>query len=308
MNAIVIASNQFPPFPNEYLPGYLARLFHLLASNNLQQFFSFNSSGTIGKTNVLVPKVALNFAYLGETLNGGGAFLASHQNARFWRGFMNEDYFKYSLSTMKASRKSTKRLFDGEEGLASLKPLKWCEECRVKDDAVFGAGIWHSVHQVPTIQRCPIHQCHLKQINLQGYESLLDYPVVNQSVIEKSKYVDKGTTLKQLDTWSSNIMSRPSEDTRDWLEGVKTDMSHALRIKSRKASYRQPQLNRDWREYLKGNDWLNQSGVKPMHTLTTSNRFTPASLLSGKATNTHPVVFMLLMNFAKDYSNFRVQF
>ena len=308
MNAIALASNQFPPFPSEYLPGYIARLFNLLASNNTKQFFSFNSSGTIGKTDVLVPKVALNFAYLDGALNGGGAFLASHQNARFWRGFINEDHFKRSLGTIKASRKSTKRLFDGEEGMASLKPLKWCEECHVEDEDALGVGIWRSIHQVPTVQRCPIHQCYLKQINLKSPETLLDYPVINGSVIERSIDVYKGHTLEQLDSWSGTIMSRPSEDTRDWLEGVKSDMSQALHLDLSKASSRNPRLNRDWRDYLAGNDWLNLPDIKTEQVLRTFNRFTPASLLSGKTSNTHPVIFMLLMNFAKEYSNFRVQF
>ena len=307
MNAIALASNQFPPFPSEYLPGYIARLFHLLASNNMKQFFSFNLSGTIGKTDVLVPKVALNFAYVGESLNGGGAFLASHQNARFWRGFIKEDYFKKSLSTIKANNKCTKRLFDGEEVLASLKPLKWCEECHVQDEDAFGVGIWHSIHQVPTAQRCPIHQCYLKQINLQSPETLLDYPVINESVIKRSSDVYRGEILQQLDIWSGTIMSRPSEETRDWLNDVRADMKYALHLGVGKSTKKQ-QLYKNWRAFLKSNDWLNQADLQAMQMLTTSNHFTPASLLSGTATTTHPIIFMLLMSFAKEYSSFRVQF
>jgi len=273
----------------------------------MKKFFSFNSSRTIGKTDVLVPKIALNFAYLDGALNGGGAFLASHQNARFWRGFINEDYFKKSLSTIKASNKSTKRLFYGEEVLASLKPLKWCEECCKQDEDTLGIGIWHSIHQVQTAQRCPMHQCYLKQINLQRSETLLDYPVINESVIKRSSDVYRGKILQQLDIWSGTIMSRPSEETRDWLNDVRADMKYALHLGGGKST-KKHQLYKDWRAFLKSNAWLNQADLQAMQMLTTSNHFTPASLLSGSATATHPILFMLLMSFAKEYSSFRVQF
>lgn len=298
---IKLSAQQFPIFPGEYLPAYIARLFNVLQVQKSDRFFAFNSSISIGKTNTLVPKVALNFAYEHDELTGGGALIASHLNARFWRGFLTEEYFKSALQVMKSSPKSTKRIFQGEETLAPLKTLKWCPDCQKEDLEVYGVGIWYAAHQLPTSKQCAKHQTQLYQFIHSEEAPLIKHPVILQDVMAASTPVLASELEIDLCNWSNTLLSTPSNENRQWIEDIKHDLNDVLKINKRRNT-----LNHEWFKYLNLIRW-GQNDTNSIFRSTVNQRaITPNKLLRGN-TNVHPLYVLILMSFAQEHTNFRVE-
>lgn len=294
-------ANQIPILPGEYLPAYLARLRKMTCGIEPRRLMSFSGSTQMGKLHQLFPRVASCFAYRPSERERSGALLQEHLGSRYWRGFLDEKAYKEHVQQVNLKVKSKRSIFEGEELLDSLKPMKFCEHCRDDDIERYGTPMWHAAHQVTSLYVCEKHRVPLHQFSMEADKTLLDYPVITNSVAANSASVQADPLRTWLDVASKQLLKIRTVHNRERIKDIKSDMARAFRAKETPYTIRiNIEYRNAWRSYAA--DSLNALCpneqcfkfflARPSLGLTQQ--------LKQNAPVRHPLIFLLAMKFAED--------
>lgn len=300
-------SAQIPILPGEFLPAYIARLLKITIGVDPKRLMSFNGSSQLGRLHQLFPRVASNFAYRESTREYSGLLLKDHIGARYWRGFVAECVFHEHIEHIRTRVKSKRSVFEGEEVLNALKPMKFCNDCRVADTELLGIPFWHSTHQLTSIYFCKKHKKPLNSFHIKGNLTLLDYPIITDEVVHKSEPVSRDRLREWLDIESHKLLDVPSSLNRERVSDIKSSMASALGAKETATSMRINISHRnDWRDYL--SDALTNLCPNESCYGFFSNKanFGLVQQLKQSCPVRHPLVFLLAMKFAEEASGFKV--
>ncbi|MDO7084765.1 hypothetical protein WNY51_00225 [Pseudocolwellia sp. AS88] len=297
---------QIPILPGEYLPAYLSRLRKMTSGVDPRRLMSFSGSAQLGKLHQLFPRVASCFAYRESAREYSGVLLKEHLGSRFWRGFVGEQAYREHIKCVKSRVKSKRSVFEGEEILDGLKPMKFCADCRVADIEKYGVPIWHATHQITSIYLCAVHSKPLLSFQLKLGETLLDYPVINDEVLSLGIEIKSDELRNWLNNQSRQLLSISSEDNRNRLKDVKSSMASAMgaRVTTRNMhldiTYRL-----EWRKYL--SDALTRLCPSAQNYALFSDKASLGLPQQLKLTVPvrHPLVFLLAMKFAEDATEFK---
>jgi len=300
-------SSQIPILPGEFLPAYIARLVKMTAGVDSKKLMSFSGSAQLGKLHQLFPRVASNFAYRKSVRDHSGALLKEHMGARYWRGFVAEQDYRAHVEQVRTRIKSKRSIFEGEEVLDALKPMKFCPDCRHDDIETLGAPIWRANHQITSVYFCEKHGKPLRNFHLKLGKTLLDYPVITDEVMYNSEAISPNGLREWLDRESRELLDIPSIHNRERVSDLKSSMASALGAREAARgmgidiSYRN-----EWRKYLsealtnlcpKENCYGFFSGKA---------NFGLIQQLKQNAPVRHPLVFLLAMKFTEELSGFKV--
>ncbi|GAC20290.1 hypothetical protein GARC_3332 [Paraglaciecola arctica BSs20135] len=297
---------QIPILPGEYLPAYLARLRKLTNGVDPKRLMSFSGSVQLGKLHQLFPRVASCFAYRESAREYSGALLKEHLGARFWRGFTDEQAYREHIKCVKIRVKSKRSVFEGEEILDGLKPMKFCADCRVADIEKYGAPIWHATHQITSMYSCAVHGKPLLSFHLKAGETLLDYPLINDEVLSLGSVIKSDELRNWLNNQSSQLLKISSEDNRNRLRDVKSSMASAMGARETTRSMHVDITYRlEWRKYLSSALTRLCPSAQSYAFFSGKASLGLAQQLKQAAPVRHPLVFLLAMKFAEDATEFK---
>lgn len=300
-------ANQIPILPGEYLPAYLARLRKMTWGIEPRRLMSFSGSTQMGKLHQLFPRVASCFAYRPSERERSGALLQEHLGARYWRGFVNEQAYKEHVQQVNAKVKSKRSIFEGEELLDSLKPMKFCECCRHADIESYGVSMWRAAHQLTSVYVCEEHSVPLRQFFIENDKTLLDYPVITKSVVANATWIQADPLRTWLDGASKQLLKIRTIHNRERVKDIKSDMARALRAIETPTSLRiDIEYRNAWRSYsadslatLCPKDQCYKPFLsKPSLGLTQQ--------LKQNAPVRHPLIFLLAMKFVEDMAGVKL--
>ncbi|MFT4940977.1 MAG: hypothetical protein ACI88A_004038 [Paraglaciecola sp.] len=297
---------QIPILPGEYLPAYLARLRKMVNGVEPKRLMSFSGSAQLGKLHQLFPRVASCFAYRESAREYSGALLKEHLGSRFWRGFVDEQAYREHIKCVKIRVKSKRSVFEGEEVLDALKPMKFCADCRVADIEKYGAPIWHATHQITSMYSCAVHNKPLLKLHLEAAKTLLDYPVITNEVMSNASVIKTDELRNWLNIQSSQLLKISSEDNRNRLKDVKSSMASAMGARETTRSMHIDITYRlEWRKYL--SDALTRLCPSAQNYAFFSGKASLglAQQLKQTAPVRHPLVFLLAMKFAEGATEFK---
>ena len=302
------ALNQYPIFVGEYLPTYIHRLQRLMYHHDLNKLMSFNDTYDTGLTSLLLPRVSICFAYRQGSTELGGRILADHNSARFWRSFVTEEHYKRQVYKAQNSPKSTSRVLAGDHMLGFLISHKQCRQCMLEDEARFGVAIKRSIHQVPTIFTCPIHQTPL-DASIPFWRVSSQDPINTDDILSKFELIlSKVSLLNDLQRVTLLLLSNPTSESRAWLQSVKSEMLSALKGKDSNGRCLIPKkIQKDWEVFFAACLFKITGDVKFIQEIPHNEVFKCSRLLSPRTTNVHPVVIIMLMVFTEQYGNFSVK-
>lgn len=300
-------ATQIPILPGEYLPAYLARLNKMTVGVDPKKLMSFSGSSQLGKLHQLFPRVASNFAYREGARDRSGALLKEHLGARYWRGFVEESTYREHVAHVKTRVKSKRSVFEGEEVLDTLKPMKFCTDCRIENIEKYGVPIWHATHQITSMYFCERHSKPLRSVQLIAGETLLDYPLVTNDLVALSGV--KGTN--ELNDWLNRetirLLSISSEDNRERLKDLKSSMANGFGASQTFGGlYLNITYRLEWRKYLAQALTKLCPLAKNYTYFSDKSNLGLAQQLKHTAPVRHPLVFLLAMKFAEDVTEFKV--
>ncbi|WP_445428797.1 TniQ family protein [Alishewanella sp. HL-SH05] len=294
--------HQVPMLPEEYLPGYLARLFEMTKGVNARQLMSFNGSTQLGKLHQLFPRVASCFAYRESASECGDTLLERHLGARFWLSFVPEDDYREHIEQIMSRPKSKRSVFCGEETLNSLKPMKFCSECRNNDIKRYGASFWRANQQLTSIFYCDEHNKPLNTFKIDNKLSLKNYPVINDEVLEASIPLSDAPLLRWLHDETTVFLSAMSiEDNRYEISRIKWFITRALGTKQSGGKLIITRsINQDWRSFLAMS--LSQLCMSETSYIDFADRSMNSltRLIAQDAPVSHPLIFLLAKKYAQE--------
>ncbi|WP_417437196.1 TniQ family protein [Idiomarina abyssalis] len=305
-DAVKAVMTQLPILPGEYLPGYLARLRHALFFFDNSEFFSITDGVQLGKLDKLFPKAALRFVYLNLTQGQRGKVLHQHLGARYWRGFINENYLDAHVEKELLSKKSRRGIFKGEELLGDLSKPKFCSSCLASDQELYGVALWRATHQLPTVFVCPDHAEPLKCFAIERRSTLLDYPSPQTVPIESIYSLRMSPEHNEITTKSLYLLGQKTEQNRQALQDIRIEVRAGLQATSvgGRVSIKRDAA-REWQQFIE--KCLNS--FEPIQQSSSSlinlRRFHPNEIISDGSL-THPMMFLLLLQFAESYSGTRI--
>lgn len=294
-------TNQIPILPGEFLPAYIARLNKMVIGVDTKRLMSFSGSTQMGKLHQMFPRVASCYAYRPKQRANGGALLHEHLGARYWRGFVNEESFRHHVTETNEKIKSKRSIFEGEELLDSLKPMKFCEQCHRSDKHRYGVSIWRASHQITSMYLCEEHNTALQQFHIPCGKSLLDYPVVTKNVCANAELIVIDPLRCWLDGESKQRLAIRTIHNRQRLKDLRSDMAKALGAKhSANTMGIDIAYRNEWRKFSAGA--LSTLCTREKNYQPFANRMNLGIVQQVKqdAPVRHPLMFILAMKFVED--------
>lgn len=305
-DVVKAALTQLPILPGEYLPGYLARLRHTLFFVDNADFFRITKGVKLGKLDKLFPKVALRFAYLNLKQGQRGKLLHHHLGARYWRGYIDESQLDAHIHNEKINNKSTRSVFRGEELMGDLLKPRFCSACVESDKQFFGVALWKANHQLPSVYVCSEHRIPLKWFEMGRLSTLLDYPTPQNLPHNAIHTPDLLPSLEDITDKSIFFLNQKTEQNRKIIKDIRSDVATGLCASSNGGRVSiKLDVVREWKSYL--NERLSQ--LDPIQMASSSiqslQKFHPNEILKQNSL-THPMMFLLLLQFTENYTGKRV--
>lgn len=296
---------QLPILPGEYLPGYLSRLRHMLFYVDSRDFFSVTNGVQLGKLDKLLPKAALRFVYLNMAQGKRGKTLHQHLAARYWRGFVSETFLNSHVEKELLSTKSRRSIFKGEELLGDLSKPKFCSSCMNSDIERFGVALWRAEHQLPSVFVCPEHNEPLKFFAINPLMTMLDFPSPQDVPSENAVNLNVTPVHKEVTAKSLYLLNHKTEVNRILLRELRDELR--ILLKANVVAGR-PMVNRgivqEWLRFLNLAISSVESIQQRSSNLQNLSRFHPNEIISDESL-IHPIMFILLLQFAEMYSGKR---
>ena len=303
---VKMAMTQLPILPGEYLPGYISRLRRAFFYVDEREFLKLTDGVKLGKLDKLLPKSILRLVYLNLKKGQRGKVLHNHVSSRYWRGFLEESVLDEHVTKELVSKKSRRALFKGEELLGDLRKPKFCPTCVTKDSERFGIALWRSNHQIPSVFVCPEHKAPLTWCEIGPCSTLIDYPspqfVPNQ--IQRQCLMtgeNADLTLK-----SVYLLGQKSEINRSAISELKNEVKAGLGAKtvSSKVTFKLDVV-KEWKAYVDSRLADFVPNLNKHSSLLSLKRFHPNEIAADKSL-THPIMFLLLLQFTENCSGARI--
>lgn len=295
--------NQIPILPGEYLPAYLSRLLKMTVGIAPKRLMSFNGSAQLGRLHLLFPRVAACYAYRDKERDRSGALLQEHLGSRYWRGFLEESTYRQHISIVSVKTKSKRSIFNAEEVLDSLKPMKFCVHCRNSDIEVYGVPIWHAAHQVTSVFTCDIHNSPLLHFRIDARKTLIDYPIITNEVVNSASIVEVEPLHLWLDIESKKLLSIRTVDNRERLKDIKSDLTKAISDRWTPTGMKiDIRMSNEWRNYVAEALTKLEPKNKSFSLFSSNSNMSLNKQLKHESAARHPLIFLLAVKFLEDYA------
>lgn len=297
---------QLPILPGEYLPGYITRLRHAFFYVDEREFLKLTDGVQLGKLDKLLPKSILRLVYLNLKKGQRGKILHNHVSSRYWRGFLEESVLDKHVTKELASKKSRRGLFKGEELLSDLRKPKFCRSCVISDSDKYGCALWRSTHQIPSVFVCPEHEEPLIWCEIDPLSTLINYPSPQLIPNEIQNPFLISVENEDLSLKSLYLLGQKTERNRKDILELKNEVKKELgaRTVSSGVAFRLDVV-KEWNTYLDSrlNDF--ESSHTKQSSLVSLKRFHPNEIATEKSL-THPLMFLLLLQFTEKFSGTRI--
>ena len=307
MTAIKDLGNFFPIQPNEYFPAYIMRLRYLGKHLSLpnEMLISDIKASTIPDNiypRSIIPCIKILVPTSIENNNGpiNRAVLIDHFSANYWQGFIKPGELNLYNTAIINGHKASNNLFEGEQLLKVFKPLKFCRMCAEDDRKSIGLSYWYSEHQIPTIYTCSKHSSALEHAVWEHKKTLIDNPIISSNNACKLPRVVITPLHVWLDKQSKYLLTQPLPNTRAWVASVRETLYELFEAKYTSRGVVLPsRLINQWGLFLR--ESFNK--LEPTKRYSAElKKFKIQHILFPKAKQTHPMIFLLLIKFAEEYT------